>query len=966
MHTFRSGWVCRLNNTEMVENASERFNQGLYVTAPKKAYKEVDCLTDSAQEILEKMAYEAHGGKYIVGLWEAPMPGAVTPIRYAEAEAWEVRPMEVEYKKGSTKKKMINGMPISVKTSYRQKNKNFQFFGYKSEPPSNPLFKEDEPVGPVAKAIKSAGTLMAIGKEVGENVEPIRDIMKSVWNVDMAPLEAYVQPDLSNSSPKDLIKLQRNTTHSIAGFPCESPGVAVHLTSYRSETIDQTVFIDWHRVALAMRWIGEWNSRYNIEIRDAFYKTGKKQLFTPVLSEMPRDIKVNFINFTVPGEAPAVLASVQRIALLTVEHYVGMIKSAGVSSRLRSKGLVIGANVEEKFDAEFVRKMLNEPKVKVTRLPVSITEMRTEHLELYRDPKVTRSLVAPRSKLEFEHHFSGRGALKTLLEAYLHQISGTKTYSDLRALITQYVSYDKYGRRSIEDAKKALLRHLPDGFGDMLYTLLRLGTANDNESNTKYADLLKSIAPNRFEYEFNTKSSLFVQAIKYTDSLEYFMKSLGGAYRSLGDSKQSERGITFRQFPGATPHDIILDGLERFANRKLRFWAAHYDSRITIYVNKLKTERKSDDRGEWKLKVVTFAAIKQAYLKCRVRVGKNYWVTLETRPDDWVEWGIHSIENYLRKRLSRQQLKIAKYDKELDTYFINGVEHAPKVTDDQIREMRIAPNNQALFALFDKIAKPKHSFITIWNEINRRLLMTQGSIGVTFRARICTEHKPCEVDITKPELEDVLKVLAGNMGVPVKSLVVPNTQFVDEDIVITELSDPADFNEFVEPINVSNPWSVLSDSESSSDESISYNVDSDVDEEVPSSAMTRGPSLLSVQPESTIEREVRDRVMTEVTSTAANDLLDFFGEVEEDDNMYEAPKNNIVDLARTINAEFGSNFTNQDIAKVLGIDVMEAANYNLNWELSRISEIYRMMLKAVPKKYNVDFDEIVNEGRDIA
>lgn len=944
----------------------DKVNHGLYVKAPRLAFQKVDALEHTAQDILEKMAYEAHGGKYIVGLWEAPMPGAVTPIRYSDAEKWDVRPMEVEYKRPSGKVKMINGQPISVKSSYRPKNKNFQFFGYKSEPPSNPLFKEDEPVGPVAKAIKSAGVLIAIGKEHGEDVQPVRDLMKNVWNVDIEPLEEYIQPDLVQSSVKDLIKLQRNTTHTMAGFPGSSPGVSVHLTSYRSETIEPSVYVDWHRVALSMRWVGEWNSRYNRPMADLFVKTGKKQLFTPVLSEMPRDIKVKFINFKSPPKSDRSYQEIAKVSETTLAHYTGMISQASVATRLRSKGLIVNETSVEEFDALFVRKVLSEDKVKVTRLPTSILEVRQEHIELYKDPKVPRSLISKRSKLEFEHHFSGRGALKTLLEAYLTQISGTRKYTDFRTLITQNVSYDKYGKRSIDDAKRAILRSLPDGFGDMLYTLLRLGTANDSESNEKFADLLKAICPKTTMYEFNTKSSLVIQALKSTDDLSYFLKALGGAYRSMSDKMQSERGITFRVFPGAGPHDIILDGLERYAAKKIRFWINHYESRVLLYVDKLKSKRKAPERSKWKLNVVSYSAIRQAYKLAKIRVGKGYWIYLETRASDWIEWGIKCIESYLRKRLTKKQQKKAKYDEELSRFRIGGVVYDPKVSDKDINEMKRMPNCQALFAYFDRVAKPKHSFLSIWHEIHRRLLMTSGSIGVTFRARICTEHKPSEVDVTKPDFQDILKVLAGNQGVPISALVVPKTNLGTGDTVVDKIDDSSYiFQESKnENVVVKNQFDAFLDEY---DVSSSNESDDMQDSEDGNTGLEKSHAeLLSVEPETSSERLVRERTMNSSTSGLADDMFDSFGDMEEADIEYVAPESNIVNLRETINAEYGSNFTSKEIAETMEISTYDVENYNLNWNVGLVAEIYGKLISAITKDYDVDFEELANEGRDIA
>lgn len=214
----------------------------------------IDILSDSVLEITEKAAYKAHSGTYVEALWDASPSTILSPLR--EEVDWQ--PLELRFHAGDIK--FSFDPEVSEVPEYSRASGLDPFYGYQSEPPIAPAFREAKPVGLATSALQSLGVLQAL-LEFEDRAEEIPDLNRvfcQLWGAHMSEVQnaRYLKPELTNRSDLDLIKSLRSKTHQIFGYENEQNYVSVHGGGYTHAALNEKRYVDWHRIFLVMRFIG--------------------------------------------------------------------------------------------------------------------------------------------------------------------------------------------------------------------------------------------------------------------------------------------------------------------------------------------------------------------------------------------------------------------------------------------------------------------------------------------------------------------------------------------------------------------------------------------------------------------------------------------------------------------------------------------------------------------------------------
>ena len=218
---------------------------------------EKDIIEDSVSSIMDKLFYEATCGKTIDYAWDAPQPISVIPLTDEEAAEWGDQAMSVNFVKTSKAPVRRGRIPASTIPGFDQRSTAGPFFGYKSDPPVARAFETLDPIGPVMRAIKAAGVLAALAEQNAESEEPIWDLLKGTFGIDITGYKDVVKPDLSAFSAKDHIKFIRSTNHMLFGFNPAAPATDPDTGKYRLKSMTNNILFDWHAMLITLRFIGE-------------------------------------------------------------------------------------------------------------------------------------------------------------------------------------------------------------------------------------------------------------------------------------------------------------------------------------------------------------------------------------------------------------------------------------------------------------------------------------------------------------------------------------------------------------------------------------------------------------------------------------------------------------------------------------------------------------------------------------
>jgi len=269
----------------------------------------IDILADTVLEMSEKLAYKAHSGCYVEGLWDASLSTSVGVIR--EKVDWQ--PMQLNFHTGDLK--LSYDPEVSDVPQYCKHSGLHTFHGYVSEPPIAPAFKESTPVGLAAPALRAYGTMEALLEYEGRESEvpDLKDYFCKLWGADLSVLEntQFLKPSLSSRSDTDLVKSLRSKSHRLYGYENEQNYVSVTMGNYTQGSLSEKRYVDWHRLGIILRYIGVmlltsdelgraklWDSnsslQYGIVARE--FPLVVNAPHAPSFKNVPASKKIDFLN----------------------------------------------------------------------------------------------------------------------------------------------------------------------------------------------------------------------------------------------------------------------------------------------------------------------------------------------------------------------------------------------------------------------------------------------------------------------------------------------------------------------------------------------------------------------------------------------------------------------------------------------------------------------------------------------
>jgi len=230
---------------------------------PSYINEPIDILADSAMQVCEKIGYKAHDKTYVEALWDASPSTLVSKL--PSRVDW--RPLELRMDGHSLKDSYDS--EVSDVPEYCLSSGNHPFFGYESEPPIAPAFREAKPASLATPALESLGRLHALLKleNRADEIVELDLFFTQMWGVQISDLTGMsnLEPEITNRSKIDLVKGVRNKTHRIYGYENEQNYVTVSGGNYTRSGLNDSRYIDWHRINLVLRFIG-----VNLMVSDEF------------------------------------------------------------------------------------------------------------------------------------------------------------------------------------------------------------------------------------------------------------------------------------------------------------------------------------------------------------------------------------------------------------------------------------------------------------------------------------------------------------------------------------------------------------------------------------------------------------------------------------------------------------------------------------------------------------------------
>lgn len=728
------------------------------MSVPAYILEKPDIMNDSVQEICEKLAFKAHGKKFIVGLWEAPAPAVVNPLSVREVTEWDTTPMSVSYEAPKHKFVGKSGRLLSSRKDWATRGIGNTFFGYTSESPSAQLFRENAPIGPVSKAVKAAGEIAAVAEAEGEDSKPIWDLVQKVWKIDVSTVKNYVVPDVSKTSSRDIIKFNRRSNHMLYGFDGNNTQCKVELGHYRPETISASVYTDWHRLSLSLRWLGEYISKYQPHPKGKV----KSLKMAPVFCEMPKLVACKIIpdlTVALASETPdTALSPIYALAATTMAYYTGTIENYDVKPYVQSAHTVIRALDTEEWGMDSIRDLVSQSEPSKKRMGEYIPRGKPDAArntdDIYSGKRQRKFGWKQINELEFSHQMSGKGALKLVLEAVYRGSLGHKTAYELRELSDWRHALAKGDADTIGEIMAKVIKALPADTGGMTYKLLEWGSVSKSEAERRYLDMIFELAGGMVYMTSTSKTGLLFEALSKVRDLDPFMNLLRSAIASSGDYIQSKKAIQFRRIPGARASDVVLDAVDRYVAKKLKFWETQYGARIHQAKVRLEALIKdaADEKEMVKMKhqVITYSTLKAWYSAIRVSLDSELRVKLSW-PVNWAhQWYEDTGRSYMAKR--------RKFKENVELGQLQGVRRFNRHLD--------------MAKYMDKLLEPPVKFESLYKLCEQKTRVTRTSIEKTVRARILDlrhvsqEEDPDEEDMTQidPVPMDQLKREMHDLG----------------------------------------------------------------------------------------------------------------------------------------------------------------------------------------------------------
>lgn len=790
----------------------------------------ISILDDSSTEIYTKLFYKASGGKIHQFGTEMPCPASVNPLSNQEVMTWNTRPMHVQRVRVARIHQRAGNRKHTVSSRFAVRSSAQPFHGYTSEPPSSKMFKEMQPVGAIAIATKAAGELAACARKNSEDDSNVWAALKGTWGVNVDTLKDYIVPDTTRSSLKDLVKFARPGSHMLYGFNSTAPAVATSGGSYRPETISRPLLMDYHKLYLGLRWVGEYMARY----ASGWKHPGAITAFAPAMTEAELFAPATYAQNMVVKDSTTVPYIFVEAAETTMKFYVGTMDAYGVASRLKAAGSHISVDYNPDMNVEILNQIVKQRTDVKIHLPSNVFEYSPSpsHTEIMRDRKNTfqDQAMARATKLNAMYMSTWRSVSATAFEIMFT----SSAFTDNAATLIHYMRrHRRFAVMSNAERKKALsavAKAIPKDMGFLIYTLLKHLTPNDKVSQKEFLEMVMTIrGEKRVKLNANYSES-FIQAVANAEDAEVILGVIQKGYNRANSYVHSTRHLTFRQIPGGSVAAVYEDAIFAYVRKKTAFWVTHYKSRILdskriieSTVSRIKTRKGviKEIKGQFmdtelkkaKIKdmetsigeiakmardskdaVVTYAYLVDYYKMLTYEVGVDLKVHVKVTAEDYRNLLLKSGLRYVEKRRT--------WGAELSKVCANWPEVETK--------LKILSRITDMNNLIDSKLAPKVSWTTLYNTAVKKTKVTENSLTRVLKEFSSNTN---EADVTDDDVvvEDSDDEGSDKVAIPKEEYeeMTDLSTYLPHLKVVPKMSDLAMFD--------NNPYSVLMDSSSSED-----------------------------------------------------------------------------------------------------------------------------------------------------
>lgn len=651
---------------------------------------EISTLNDSVNTIVEKLFARATDGKSLQYGREMPAPACANPLSIEEVETWDTEPMHFERVRVARVSRRLGSRDFSKVEKLSSRSNANPFFGYRSDPPTAQVFKEGEALGPIASAVKAAGELSAIAIKAGESDEKIWNCLTGTWGVNVNAIKEYVTPSTKESSFKDMIKTIRQSSHMLYGFNAIAPSVIVSGGSYRPEAIPEALLIDYHKLYLSMRYMGEFACRY---IKHKF-PIGSRTKFAPVFDEAEVLSKGIFSENIVVMPNATIPDALVKASNNTMKYFTGVIATYGVASVVKksSSNVKITSTAEDGVDIlralqkqNLLSNLRLGPNALIEKPAANSYDIRSDMPKIHM-PYASRSTA----KLKLQYIATWKSASALAFEVcFLARTNATATLvscmrkKNIVPLMTE--------TERVKFAKVIAI-NVPKDIGFLIYCILVRLSMKELDAKVEFCKMINALYDGKnVDLKLNY-SEAFISALSDKNAIEIALSMIQSGYNRSSTIVHSTKKLEFEAVAGNMISDVFETAIVKYVKSKAKFWQIHYDSRVIDmrndlkgFASQLKKLTKSDSYvdeeikrsslvntrilsrkvyedddintlknkiSDAKAKIISYAFLSAAYGHITYDVDALLRVHIKFSPEDFRNLLLHSADNYAKKRMT--------------------------------------------------------------------------------------------------------------------------------------------------------------------------------------------------------------------------------------------------------------------------------------------------------------------------
>jgi len=645
---------------------------------------EKDIIKDSVSTIMDKLFYEATCGKTIDYAWDAPQPISVNPLTEAEAADWGDLAMSTNFVRTSRAPIRLGRIPVSTIPGFAQRSTAAPFFGYKSDPPVARAFDSLDPIGPVARAIKSAGILAALAEQNAESEEPVWALLKGTFGIDVSAYKDIIKPDLSGASAKDHIKFIRSPNHMLFGFNSSAPATSPNTGKYRPETMTRNIQFDWHAMLITLRFIGE-NIARNYHINVPIEATIK---FAPAYAEGRVYRKPTYSSNICRIKDSDVPEGMAKAVDSAMKFLQGSATRKGVLMAIRSETRGLKISIDTPVTIEAIREKARSLKGPSIILPKNvakyvasreIAEINEMQVERFQDT-IAKSVT----RLKAAVPLNWRRVFCMVLAAAFHK--GFPKDTVLIDCMRKHSILPMMSAKEVEALMKKISACLPIGLGFTIFCTLDKLASGTESAIMEFCMMIVELSGDEM-YEMTTSyDTALTKAICRSCNPSVVLKWIQSAYNN---KTSHTHGISKLLRPLAGEEDITVmyrQSLNAFLRERMAYWGKFYGSVVVRSRNRIKSMKAvaktrkianvpgkrmnmsdtidyaaqeftklSDDElqfniNEEKAKVIMSNFSSEAYKHAVIHVSDKFAVDIKLPSTAYSDILLRQADNYARKR----------------------------------------------------------------------------------------------------------------------------------------------------------------------------------------------------------------------------------------------------------------------------------------------------------------------------